>query len=245
MKVSFIIAGTQKGGTTALAKFLSEHPRICIPEKKELKYFDRDEYFFGSYPDYDKYHRHFKYAKNKTIWGEATPIYMYWHRAARRIKKYNPNIKLILILRNPIERAYSHYMMEKKRNFESWPFSRAIRLEKLRCISKFPRQHRVFSYVDRGFYSKQINKLFKYFSPSQILFLKTEDLKYEHRATIDRVCEFLCIDKLESTVGELIFSNKYKPMNAADKTFLRRKYTKEIERLELLLNWDCSNWKNF
>lgn len=243
MKVDFLIAGTQKGGTTALATFLSEHPKICVAKKKEIHFFDRDEFFNDSLPNYDEYHRHFPDVGNRKRIGEATPIYMYWKPAPKRIKEYNPNIKLILILRNPIERAYSHYIMEKRRKAEKFPFSMAIRLEKLRCASAFPKQHRVYSYIDRGFYSKQIKNMLKYFSSEQILFLRTEDLRQKHDITINRICDFLCIERLNHTKSEIIFSNEYEEMRLIDKKFLQNKFHNEINKLEVLLGWNCSDWK--
>lgn len=126
-KVNFIIAGTQKGGTTALSAFLNQHPQISFAQVKEVHFFDTDYLFKAPPPPYHIYHRHFK-NKSGCIFGEATPIYMYWNPAIKRIKDYNPDMKLIFILRNPIERAYSHYIMEYKRDAETLSFSEAIRV---------------------------------------------------------------------------------------------------------------------
>ena len=77
MKVSFVIGGTQKGGTSALASFLRQHPQICMPaDRKELHYFDREEEFRKK-PSYRVYHSSFHPEKGQTVIGEATPIYMY------------------------------------------------------------------------------------------------------------------------------------------------------------------------
>ena len=88
---------------------------------------------------------------------------MYWNQAIERIYEYNPKIKLILILRNPINRAFSHWNMERDRNRENRSFWDSINEEKSRLLSSDYTQHRTFSYLDRGFYSIQIKKINKYF----------------------------------------------------------------------------------
>src|SRR5438270_7515149 len=125
MKVDFVIGGTQKGGTSALASFLRQHPQICMPEKKELHFFD-DEENFRRRPSYRAYHAHFQPRQDQRRCGEATPIYMYWDPAPVRIWEYNPEMKWIVILRDPAERAFSAWRMEKARERESLAFDEAI-----------------------------------------------------------------------------------------------------------------------
>jgi hypothetical protein len=89
-KVAFVIAGTQKGGTTALASYLYEHPEIGMPTVKEVHFFDTEEHFAPAEVDYAKYHAYFNPAVRKRLLGDATPIYMYWDAAPPRIWQYNP-----------------------------------------------------------------------------------------------------------------------------------------------------------
>jgi len=88
---------------------------------------------------------------------------MYWQNAPKRIWQYNPEMKIIIILRNPIERAFSHWNMERSRNAEHLSFWDAINTEKLRCQETLPLQNRVYSYIDRGFYIKQLENIWRYF----------------------------------------------------------------------------------
>ncbi len=123
MRVDFVIGGTQKGGTSALDSFLQQHPEICMPEtRKELHFFDRE----ADDTDYKKYHANFKPKPQHRAIGEASPIYMYWETAPYRIWRYNPQMKWILALRNPVERAFSAWNMETKRGKEKLPFAEAI-----------------------------------------------------------------------------------------------------------------------
>ena len=125
-RIDFIIAGTQKGGTTALDEYFRTHQSICMAHKKEVHFFDEDRYFEKKSPNYSKYHKYFSPNDYSQVIGEATPIYMYWNKAIERIHVYNPQIKLIIILRNPIDRAFSHWNMERDKGRESRTFLKAI-----------------------------------------------------------------------------------------------------------------------
>lgn len=242
-RVTFLIAGTQKGGTTALAQFLAQHPQIFISRQKELHFFDTDKFFRGPTPDYAWYHQHFEGSEGYRAVGEATPIYMYWPAAAPRIKAYNPAMKLIMILRNPAERAYSDYIMERRRGFEHLPFRWALRLEPVRSALLPSKWRRLYLYADRGFYSQQITRLLQYFPREQMLFLKTEELREEHERTLQRVCAFLGVDAFPACKQEIVFSHEYDPMPPADWARLQDIFAREYAALEQLLGWDCSAWR--
>ncbi len=105
-RVDFLIAGVQKGGTFSLYRLLERHPEISLSKAKEVHFFDNGEIDWSS-PRYGPYHRNFPRWREGQVRGEATPIYIYWPEALERIRTYNPDIKLILLLRDPIERTYS------------------------------------------------------------------------------------------------------------------------------------------
>ncbi|MEZ4606416.1 MAG: sulfotransferase domain-containing protein [Deinococcales bacterium] len=136
-KVYFIICGTQKGGTTALDSYLRQHPHICMGKRKELHFFDQEKNFQSDICDYTSYHKLFQVTSQRQILGEATPIYMYWRAAPQRMWGYNPKLKLIVILRNPIERAYSHWNMERSReqraSHSGKPFRQKLNVAKRLC----------------------------------------------------------------------------------------------------------------
>jgi hypothetical protein len=243
MKVGFIIAGTQKGGTTALASFLSQHPQLCISNPKEVHFFDNEQLFEEATLPEDEYHRHFLPTAGTRLSGEATPIYMYWKPAAARIRAYNPKMKWIILLRNPVERAYSHYIMERNRGYESLPFPEAIRAEAIRVQETYPLQHRIYSYIDRGRYANQIERILALFDREQLLFLRSEDLRFQHDAVLKKVFNFLGVDESVTIEQALVFDQHYVSMANEDRTFLLRALLPEMVRLEALLGWDCSSWK--
>lgn len=241
--VNFIICGTQKGGTTALDAYLREHPEICMADCKEAHFFDNEANFSGGSPDYSKYHALFKPLKSHKMLGEATPIYMYWHDSPGRIRQYNPHIKLIILLRNPIERAYSHWNMERLRGADDLSFWEAIVNEKERCRKALPLQHRVYSYVDRGFYLKQLQRIWSYFPKNRVLIIKNEDLRKTPYQTLNGVCDFLEVDQFKSISIKDVNSRAYElAMSAKERDYLRDVFTSEIKNLETVLNWDCKDW---
>jgi len=242
-KVDFIIAGTQKGGTTALDSYLRTHPEIYMAQNKEVHFFDKDKLFLSEHVDYEYYHSFFSPKPCTKIVGEATPIYMYWYTAPRRIWEYNPEMKLIIILRNPILRAFSGWNMERERGTESLDFIDAIKNERERCRDSLPLQHRTFSYLDRGFYTEQLRRIWFFFRKDQTLILKNEDLRCNRSKTLSRICDFLEISGADWSVEKNVHSRKYiKPLSTPEIDYLKHIFEYEIKELERILSWDLSDW---
>ena len=241
-RLSFLVCGAQKSGTTALAAYMRKHPGIHLPKAKELHFFD-DETQAWPEPDLNALHSHFQTAHTNQVWGEATPISLYWDPAAERIWRYNSAIRLIVILRNPIERAYSHWAMEHRRGNDPLAFDLALRQEEARCREALPLQHRVFSYVDRGYYSYQLRRLWRFFGREQVLVLRQDDLRHSPEVCLERIWQHLGIPSgppitpLERHNGEYTC-----PMPPACRQQLRKVFWQEICQLEQLLEWDCSDW---
>ena len=242
MKVDFMICGTQKGGTTALAAYLNSHPQIFIPEAKEVHFFDNEDYDWR-FPDWSHYHVHFSRAKEWQICGEATPITMWWRPAMERLWRYNPHMKLIVLLRNPITRAFSHWNMEVQRGAEALGFIEAIMQERERCRVSLPLQHRVYSYVDRGFYVSQLREIWRFFPRSQLLVLRQEQLMLEPATALEDVYSFLGL--ASTAFGGSIIKHRRSydlPMSRQALHFLRQTYWHEICQLQDLLDWDLADW---
>jgi hypothetical protein len=257
--VDFVIGGTQKGGTTALDAYLREHPEICMAQKnelyfstdpeisaagqKEVHFFDNEDHFCNGKPDYSKYHQRFNPDAAHAVLGEATPIYMYWNDSPRRIWEYNPKMKLILLLRDPIERAYSHWNMERIRNVDKLSFWDAINNEKERCREALPLQHRFFSYVSRGLYTEQLRRIWAYFPQDRVLCLKSDSLQERLDETLARVCEFLQVSKFKAVAARTAHSLPYESRPTdRERDYLRQIFEPEVRQLEKELNWDCGEW---
>jgi len=243
MLVNFVIGGTQKGGTSALDSFLRQHPQICMPKsRKEIHFFDQEKNFQPR-SSYRKYHENFRPGPEHRAIGEATPMYMYWESAPYRIWSYNPEMKWILVLRNPVERAFSAWNMEKERGADPFSFEEAVAKEASRCRRALPLQHRVFSYIDRGFYAHQVRRIFNIFTPARCLILLNEDLKNSHRETMRKVFDFLHVDGSAVPSAAKVFEQKYEEILKRE---LSQKLTEtfyfDMKELERLINRDLSHW---
>ncbi|MGH8799371.1 MAG: sulfotransferase domain-containing protein [Casimicrobiaceae bacterium] len=242
-KVASIIAGTQKGGTTALASYLFEHPEVCTPTVKEVHFFDNEENFQSSPIDYARYHRYFRPVARKRLLCDATPIYMYWNAAPLRIRQYNPSMKLIMLLRNPVTRAYSHWNMERERRRDRLPFEQAIMTEQERCRAALPLQHRNYSYIDRGMYSRQLRRIWQFFPVEQTLILKSEELRHAPQAALARVTDFLGVARFPTVQPRTVHARPYEaPMSAEARRYLCEVFAPEVRALEQMLGWDCGDW---
>jgi len=240
--VNFIIGGVQKGGTTALDTYLRKHPNICMATKKELHFFDNEQ-FFRDTPEYSLYHSFFNPNSAHKLLGESTPIYIYWQNSPKRIWEYNPNMKWIVTLRNPVDRAFSHWNMERSKNKDKLSFWDAIQNEQERCREALPYQHRIYSYISRGFYLEQLQRLWSFFSRENTLILKYERLIYEPQKTLNNICDFLGVSYFERINPEAIFSIPYKStISKAEKKYLYSIFEDEILGIARVLDWDCSDW---
>lgn len=250
-RVNFLIVGAQKSGTTALASFLGWHPEICIPPLKEMHFFDTK--FDRHTTDEARelaYHAEFTNYAGERIIGEATPSYLFFPYVAERIHRYNPQMKLIGILRNPVERAISQHAMELSRGRETLPLGRALALEGWRIFRRRKETNpgtakRWHAYLRRGFYSRQIEHLWRYFPREQTRFILSEDLAKRHDATLAEIQRFLGVEKPDLIAPqERVFEGEKKsPPPAWITKTLHRVFRREIDRLETLLNRDLSAWK--
>ena len=207
--------------------------------KKELHFFDRAE----DDRDYKKYHSNFQPKSQHRVIGEASPIYMYWETAPYRIWNYNPKMKWLLALRNPVERAFSAWNMERNRGAEKLSFREAIAKEPERCREALPLQHRVFSYIDRGFYAHQVRRLFNIFGPKSCLILLNEDLRNDHANTLRRAFDFLGVDSTFVPPVANVFEQEYS--DTIEKELYSRLIETlrfDIKELERLLGRDLSAW---
>ena len=230
-RVTFLIAGIQKGGTTALFDYLGDYGDIALSGAKELHFFD-DESRDWAAPDYAAYEARFPDPAGRPC-GEATPIYSYWPGALARIAAYNPAIKLILVLRDPVARAWSHWRMETARSVETRPFGWCIRQGRQRLFEAEPwGHHREFSYVERGFYGEQLDRVCGLFPREQVLILRSEVLRADPAGTLGEVRRFLGLAAAPApSPREVHVGTAGDGLSEADAAFLRQVYATDAARL--------------
>ena len=184
MLPGFIIVGAQKCGTSSLYRALIQHPLVEPAGTKEVHFFDLN---FGRGLSW--YRSHFpppsRREGRRTITGESSPYYLFHPHAAARIAQLVPRAKLLVLLRNPVDRAYSHYQHQVRRGRETLSFEEAIEAEEERLsgeletmledelYNSFHYQH--FSYLSRGVYVDQLARWSKFFGKDRMLVLKSED----------------------------------------------------------------------
>ncbi len=197
----FLIAGVPKAGTTALHAALVRHPGLFLPSVKEPKFFlsDGRPPATGGPGDVQTYQEHvwrqsdyealFDPAPPGTLRGEATPFYLYDDNAHDRIAKLVPDARLILLLRDPVDRAHSNWTHLWNAGLEpEADFLTACRAEPARRAAGWAA---FWHYVRLGRYGEQLQHLFQVFPREQVLLLRYRDLKDAPAATLDRVCAFL------------------------------------------------------
>ena len=197
----FLIAGVPKAGTTALHAALVRHPDLFLPTVKEPKFFltDGRPPGGGGPGDVQTYQEHvwrredyealFDPAPAGALTGEATPFYLYDPATHLRIRKLVPDVKLIVLLRDPVDRAHSNWTHLWIAGLEpEADFLTACRKEEERRAAGWAD---FWHYVNLGRYGEQVRHLFEVFDRSQILLLRYRELKDNPAATLDRVCTFL------------------------------------------------------
>jgi hypothetical protein len=253
-RLDFTIAGAQKSGTTALHYFLSKHPDLSMGDQQEMHFFDNEEIFAGPI-DYELLHQHYPPAGGSTnlrkapvglvVAGDCTPIYLYWKPAVERIWKYNPQIKLIILLRNPAERAFAHWNMQRFKGREPLDFLDALKAEKERAEEVAPLQCRRYSYLDRGFYAEQLERVFKFFPREQVKIIKAEEFRRKNQRTLDSIFRFLGVGPIG--LGQNKDRNVVpyqREMTRQEREYLSDIFNHEILKIEQMLGWDCSDWKS-
>jgi hypothetical protein len=253
MTPQFVIIGVQKGGTTSLYHLLCQHPSIEPAARKEVHYFDIEyhrgrRWYQSQFPSAlsQFVSRHLQ--RMNTITGEASPYYMFHPYAMQRLAHDLPGTKLIVLLRNPVERAYSHYHHEVKLKVETLSFEEAIAKEEERLggeIAKMLKDqqyqsfnHRHFSYLSRGVYVDQLNTVFKLFSRNQILILKSEDFFTRTADVLEETCSFLQLTPRQSSGFDRLNEGRYSKMKPEMQEFLRAYFAPHNQRLYECLGRD-------
>ena len=187
----FVIIGAQKGGTSFLYHLLTRHPLVEPAARKELHFFDHPEYFDHGAEWYRRcFPRLSAEDGQRSITGEATPYYLFDPPVAKRMAEIVPKARLIALLRNPIDRAFSHYQMQVKRGTEPRTFEEAI-------------EQQDSSYMSRGIYVDQLLRWFEFFGKEQMLILKSEDFFERPVETLKVVLTFLDLPDWQPEASKL------------------------------------------
>ena len=191
MKVNTFIVGAPKTGTTSLYYYLNQHTNVCMSSIKEPNFFSAKEVnslFYKSQivNEINEYHKLFSQNKKQII-GEASVSYLFFDEVPNRIYKYNPKAKIIILLRNPIERALSHYLMDFRLGFCSENFEDIIAQPEI-----FPQYYQ--QYLELGNYFLQLKRYINVFNENQLSIVFYDDLKSDSQKVMKHIFSFLEIE---------------------------------------------------
>ncbi|MEH7223930.1 sulfotransferase domain-containing protein [Bacillus sp. JJ1566] len=245
----FLIIGAMKCGTSSLYRNLVNHPKIISASKKEVHFFDK-KFDRGL----DWYLNHFPLLMDNTnknmqefITGEASPKYLVHPDAPKRAYETLPHAKLIVLLRNPIDRAYSHYHHMARNGSELLSFQEAImkEAEKLnQQMDKVLENYKTIptSYLTRGIYANQLERWMQYFPREQFLILKSEDFFKDTLSSFKQVTDFLDLPEFNFSEHKQWNVGQYNRMEEQQREWLKLFFKPHNERLYQLLGrnleWD-------
>ena len=243
----FVIIGAQKAGTTSVFNYLGEHPDIVLSRKKEVHYFDLN---FRRSPSW--YRSHFptefdrKAGARQAVSGEATPYYLLHPLAPARMAATMPEIRVVVLLRNPVDRAYSHYQHEVDFNRETLSFEDAIGSEDARLSGEIERmirgqdseEFRRHSYLARGRYAEQLENWFGHLNRQQVLIGTTEFLQSDPQTFYSEVLRFLHLDDRPLASFPRHFSRSYLDMSPQTRDQLLEYFRPYNEKLYSLIDID-------
>ena len=226
----FIIIGAQKGGTSSLYNYLIQHPWIASSARKEVHFFDSNfdrgcRWYQAQFPF--AWHRSYaRLRRQQLITGEASPYYIFHPFAARRIFEMLPRVKLVAVLRNPVDRAYSHYHHNVRRRRETLSFEEAIRAETERLAGERAKMlkdshflsynYSKYSYLARGVYIDQLQEWFRLFPTEQMLILKSEDLFADPATAYSQVLDFLNLPDWRPPRYDVYYAGNYRDKMPAE-----------------------------
>jgi hypothetical protein len=257
-KVNLFLVGAAKAGTTAFQKNLSQHPQVYFCPIKEPHYFSSDilvENFRKEFCDrvdfnLTKYlsHRplrihHQAFVKNQgeydalfsengdqPILAEASASYLWSAEAAKNIYDYNPEARILIVLRNPVDRAFSHYLMDHKMGFSKTSFLQAIEDDQ-----KAPRfWGNANLYVDLGLYSQQVKRYLDLFTRDQVMIILHEELQTNPESVATKVCQFLNIEESSGFDLSTRHNAAKLPKNGLMAKMVNSKLTRNVKNIKLM-----------
>lgn len=259
---NFLIIGAAKAGTSSLYEYLKQHPQIWMSPIKETNFFalegetldfsgpaDQDCISSFSITKIEDYLTMFQGVSNEIAIGEASPQYLYSPKAPKRIQHYIPETKLIAILRNPVERAHSQFLMFIRDGREPLrDFAKAIEQEETRMRNNW---EWAWQYIGVGFYYVHLQRYFDTFDHNQIKVYLFDDLTTNPAGILQDIFRFLGVD--DSFIPDMsvrhnvtVIPQDRKPPELKLKLELRRRlievYREDISRLQELLQRDLSKW---
>lgn len=228
---NFFVVGAAKAGTTSLYRCLSQHPDVYMAPVKEPHWFSRvqpnPEHAVSPVTSEREYLKLFEGWKGESAIGEASPSYLWDAEAPHRIKDALPHAKIIAILRHPVERAYSHYLMNVQEGIQNLPFLEALEEDHQARRKGWGVSH---LYVDLGLYAEQVRRYLEAFDRSQVKVILYEDVRGDPKTVLESLFGFLEVDPqcAEGIYTDVHYNPYTVPRNHLTKTVLRSRRIRSL-----------------
>ena len=246
IKPNFLIVGAAKAATTTIHHYLSQHPEIFMSKNKEPSFFafaqENIERYYHPHSvtdlitNYDEYLKLFENSKHEKVIGESSTPYLFlYEKTIKNIKKYCENyadIKILIVLRNPVERAYSQYLMYKRECWEPMSFEKALKNEKERMINNY---HIDFAYFERGLYANQVEAYLKNFNNVKVILY--ENFKNDNEFYYKEIFNFLGLSEIKFTKTERKNIGQIPKNKFLVKIINRKNIIKSIFKLAVSKKW--------
>ena len=257
----FLIIGAQKCGTTSLYVYLSRHPQIIPASQKEIHFFDLNydrgiDWYLSKFPAKINPQRWRSEGGEAILTGESSPYYLFHPSVPQRVKQLFPDIKLIVLLRDPVERTWSHYHHEVRLGFETLPFEAAINSEGERLAGEMEKlrgdrnyysyNHQHYTYLSRGRYIEQLKAWMELFPREQFLILNSEEFYANPSATLSQTLTFLGLSPCNLEEYQRFNIGDNPPMSDKLREKLINYFSPYNQQLfdDLQVNWNWSSVKN-
>ena len=247
----FLVIGAQRSGTTTLYDLLVQHPDVRAARTKEVHYFDLHHdrgpaWYRSNFP------LHMGSGDRPWLTGEASPLYLFHPLAAARAAAEVPDARLLAVLRNPVDRAFSHYQHERAKGREPLSFADAVDQELARTASGWrravsgapatDRALRSYSYVARGHYAEQLARWLGVFAADQLLVVRAEDLFTDPATQIKKVFDHLDLPSFPGLECRHLNERTYSPMDPSLRRSLALRYAESNQELYALIGRDL-DWQ--
>lgn len=252
MAYNFSIVGVQKAGTTMLANAVRQHVMVCRPPRKEAHFFTDEAYDWGS-PDYERDYTAPRRSTRHRMVGDSTPAYLFWPHALERMHAYRPEMPLVAIFRDPVERLFSHWAHVRTRvlPWVDWP----------RFVTKFaepslpaelpsgvdPQRYAHLSGIARGYYGAQLERGLSIFPREQWLLLEFRSMLEDFDRTLDATTDHLGLPRFDEhprlgprNVGAETVAGT--APTADELAAVAQGYAEDLTRFEQLSGIDVSRW---
>jgi lipopolysaccharide transport system ATP-binding protein len=233
------VIGAHRGGTTSFFYYLCRHPGVAEALTKEIHFFD------ANYGRGTGWYRSFFPRGHDRLAGEATPYYLFHPAVPERVRETIPDASFIVLLRNPVDRAYSHYQKVRRQGIERLSFRKALAAEERRLAEETDRllsdanyrssHHHRHAYASRGLYAEQLERWFAHFPRDRFLVLKSEDYFMRPAQVYAQALEFLSLPTWLPAGQEARNPASYKPLDPAVRACLEARFAEPNARLERLL----------